>query len=75
MRSHLLPSDNLWTIAVVIALSSLLVLTYSMLFPVTSNEGTVEQTKVGLDKAINKFETIREESKHDSILVPPNLSP
>ncbi|HSA97454.1 MAG TPA: hypothetical protein VLF17_00045 [Candidatus Nitrosotenuis sp.] len=68
-------SDKLWTVAVTIALSTLLILTYSMLFPVTSNEGTVEQTKIGLDKAINKFEKIREESKHDSILVPPNLNP
>ena len=68
-------SDKLWTVAVVIALSSLLILTYYVLFPITSKEGTVEQTKVGLDKAINKFETIREESKRDSILTAPNLSP
>ena len=68
-------SDKLWFATVVIALSSLLVLTFFMLFPITSKEGTVEQTKVGLDKAINKFETIREESKRDSILTAPNLSP
>ena len=68
-------SDKLWFATVVIALSSLLVLTFFMLFPITSKEGTVEQTKVGLDKAINKFETIREASKHDSILTAPNLSP
>ncbi len=68
-------SDKLWTITIAIALSSLLILAYFVLFPITSKEGTVEQTKVRLDKAINKFETIREESKRDSILTPLNLNP
>lgn len=68
-------SDRLWIVAVVIALSSLLILTFFMLYPITNKNGTVEQTKVGLDKAINKFETIREEAKRDSILTPLNLSP
>ena len=67
--------DRLWLVTVVIALSSLLILTFFVMFPITSKEGTVEQTKVGLDKAINKFETIREDAKHDSILTPPNLNP
>jgi hypothetical protein len=58
-----------------VALSSLLILTFFMLYPITSKDGTVEQTKVGLDKAINKFETIREEAKRDSILTPINMSP
>lgn len=65
----------MWLTAVVIALSSLLILTFFMLYPITNKDGTVEQTKVGLDKAINKFETIREEAKHDSILTPINMSP
>jgi hypothetical protein len=65
----------LWLTAVTVALSSLLILTFFMLFPITSKEGTVEQTRVGLDKAINKFETIREEAKRDSILTPINMSP
>lgn len=68
-------SDRLWLTAVTVALSSLLILTFFMLFPITSKEGTVEQTRVGLDKAINKFETIREEAKRDSILTPINMSP
>ena len=67
--------DRLWLVTVVIALSSLLILTFFVMFPITSKEGTVEQTKVGLDKAINKFETIREDAKRDSILTPPNLNP
>lgn len=68
-------SDRLWIVAVVVALSSLLILTFFMLYPITSKDGTVEQTKVGLDKAINKFETVREEARHDSILTPINMSP
>ena len=68
-------SDRLWFVAVVVALSSLLILTFFMLYPITSKDGTVEQTKVGLDKAINKFETVREEARHDSILTPINMSP
>lgn len=68
-------TDRLWLTAVVIALSSLLILTFFMLYPITNKDGTVEQTKVGLDKAINKFETIREEAKRDSILTPINMSP
>ena len=68
-------SDRLWLPAVVVALSSILVLTFFMLYPITNRDGTVEQTKVGLDKAINKFETIREEARHDSILTPINMSP
>ncbi len=71
----LLSSDRLWIVTVVIALSSLLILTFFVMFPITSKEGTVEQTKVGIDKAINKFETIREEAKRDSILTPINMSP
>lgn len=68
-------NDRLWLVTVVIALSSLLILTFFVLFPITSKEGTVEQTKVKLDKAINKFETIREEAKRDSILTPLSLNP
>ena len=68
-------SDRLWIITVVIAFSSLLILTFFVMFPITSKDGTVEQTKVGLDKAINKFETIREEAKRDSILTESRIAP
>lgn len=67
--------DKLWTITVAIALSSLLILAYFVLSPIMGKEGTVEQTKTGLDKAINKIETLREESKHESISTNPSLKP
>jgi hypothetical protein len=70
-----LSSDNLWTIAVVVALSSLLILTFFMLSPLTSKTGTVEQTKSGLDKAVNVFETFRKESKQETIPTNPSLKP
>jgi hypothetical protein len=38
-------------------------------------ESTVEQTKSGLDKAINKIETLREESKSKSLSDDSSLSP
>ena len=74
MRSYVL-SDTLWTIAVIIALSSLFILTYFTLYPITSKNGTVEQTKTGLDKAINNIESLREESRHESLSVTPGMKP
>lgn len=67
--------DKLWTITVAIALSSLLILAYFVLSPIMGKEGTVEQTKTGLDKAINKIETLREESRHESVSNNPSLKP
>ena len=68
-------SDKLWTVTVAIALSSLLVLAYFVLSPIMGKEGTVEQTKTGLDKAINKIETLRAESKSKSLLDDHSLNP
>ena len=59
---------------IVIAISALLVFAYFVLFPITSKESTVEQTKAGLDVAINKIETMREEIKHESAM-PNSLGP
>ena len=68
-------NDTLWTVTVAIALSSLLILAYFVLSPIMGKEGTVEQTKTGLDKAINKIETLREESKSKSLLDDSGLNP
>lgn len=75
MRSYLLSNDTLWTVTVVIALSSLLILAYFILTPITGKESTVEQTKTGLDKAIRNIETLREESKSKSLSDDHSLSP
>lgn len=67
--------DKLWTITVTVALSSLVILAYFVLSPIMAKEGTVEETKTRLDKAINKIETLREESKPDSIPTDSSLNP
>lgn len=71
----MLSGDSLWTVTVVMALSSLLILAYFVLSPIMGKEGTVEQTKTGLDKAINKIETLREESKSKSLSTDSSLNP
>lgn len=71
----MLSGDKLWTVTVVIALSSLLILAYFVLSSIMGKEGTVEQTKTGLDTAINKIETLREESKSKSISTDNSLNP
>ncbi|HEY8109636.1 MAG TPA: hypothetical protein VIG05_02070 [Candidatus Nitrosotenuis sp.] len=67
--------DKLWTVTVTIALSSLLILAYFVLHPITAKEGTVEQTKMRLDTAINKIETLRGESKQVSTQSDSSLNP
>ncbi|QLH08901.1 hypothetical protein DSQ19_04855 [Candidatus Nitrosotenuis sp. DW1] len=65
----------MWTITVAVALSSLLVLAYFILNPITAKEGTIEQTKTGLDKAINRIETLHEESKQVPMPTDSSLNP
>lgn len=54
-------SEKLWHLTVVAALSSLLILAYFTLMPILDKQGTVEQTQEGLDKAVRKFDELREE--------------
>ncbi|MBI5147410.1 MAG: hypothetical protein HZA84_09410 [Thaumarchaeota archaeon] len=68
-------TDRLWTITITIALSSLFVFAYFVLFPIMSKESTVEQTKTGLDEAINKIETLHEESKQGFLSTDSSLKP
>ncbi|WP_042686413.1 hypothetical protein [Candidatus Nitrosotenuis chungbukensis] len=65
----------MWTITVTVALSSLLILAYFVLYPITAKDGTVEQTKMGLDKAINRVETLRDESKQVPMSTDSGLNP
>lgn len=53
--------DKLWTLTVVAALSSLLILTYFLLSPMLSKESTAQQIEGGLGESIAKFDTIREQ--------------
>lgn len=52
-------SENLWLLTVVAGLSSLLVLAYFILYPIVSEESTMEDTKQGLDRAASKFDELR----------------
>jgi uncharacterized protein YoxC len=67
--------DKMWTVTVIIALSSLVVLSIFVLSPITSKESTVEQTKTELDHAINKIEALREETKQGSMSTNSSLNP
>lgn len=67
--------DKLWTVTITIALSSLLVFAYFVLFPIMSKDSTVEQTKTGLDEAINKIETLHEEPEQGFMSTDSSLKP
>ncbi|MEM3090049.1 MAG: hypothetical protein QXY22_05720 [Candidatus Nitrosotenuis sp.] len=54
-------SEKIWHLAVIAALSSLLILAYFTLMPILDKQGTVEQTQAGLEKAVKKFDELREE--------------
>jgi len=54
-------SDRLWTITIVAALSSLLILAYFTLYPMISKESTAQKIESGLGESIAKFDSIREE--------------
>ncbi len=53
--------DRLWTITVVAALSSLLILAYFLLSPMLNKESTAQKIEEGLGESIAKFDTIREQ--------------
>jgi hypothetical protein len=53
--------DRLWTITVVAALSSLLILAYFLLSPMLSKESTAQKIEGGLGESIAKFDAIREQ--------------
>ncbi|WP_268542656.1 hypothetical protein [Candidatus Nitrosotenuis cloacae] len=53
-------SDNLWLLTVVAALSSLLILAFFTLSPILDDSGTVERTRTGIDKAVQRFDELKE---------------
>lgn len=63
-------SDRLWTITVVAALSSLLILAYFLLSPMLSKESTAQKIESGLGQSIAKFDSIREDQPTSSELPP-----
>jgi len=63
-------SDRLWTITVVAALSSLLILAYFTLSPMLSKDSTAQKIEGGLGESIAKFDSIREEQSSPSLLSP-----
>lgn len=67
--------DKMWTVTITIALSSLVVFAAFVLFPIANKESTLEQTKAGLDEAINKIGTIREELEQEQISTDSSLNP
>lgn len=52
-------SESLWTITVVAALSSLVILAFFLLSPMLSNESTAQRIEHGLGDTIAKFDSIR----------------
>lgn len=54
-------NDKLWTLTVVAALSSLLILAYFLLSPMLSEKSTTQQIEGGLGTTIAKFDSIRNE--------------
>lgn len=63
-------SDRLWTITVVAALSSLLILAYFTLSPMLSKDSTAQRIEGGIGESIAKFDSIREEQSDSSELLP-----
>lgn len=61
-------SDRLWTITVVAALSSLLILAYFTLSPMLSKDSTAQRIEGGIGESIAKFDSIREEQSDLSVL-------
>lgn len=61
-------SDRLWTITVVAALSSLLILAYFTLSPMLSKDSTAQRIEGGIGESIAKFDSIREEQSDSSVL-------
>jgi hypothetical protein len=61
-------SDRLWTITVVAALSSLLILAYFTLSPMLSKDSTAQKIEGGIGESIAKFDSIREDQSDSSVL-------
>jgi hypothetical protein len=57
--------DKLWIATAVAALSTLLILAYAVLAPMSNEESTIEQVEDGLNAAANKFDAIRKDLKSD----------
>lgn len=62
----LLLDDKLWIVTAVAALSTLVILAYAVVAPMSNEESTVVQVEDGLKSAADKFDTIREELKSDT---------
>lgn len=52
-------SENLWTVTVVAALSSLVILAFFLLSPMLNEESTAQRIEHGLGNTIAKFDSIR----------------
>jgi Na+/H+ antiporter NhaC len=52
-------SEKMWTITVVAALSSLVILAFFLLSPMLSEESTAQRIEHGLGDTIAKFDSIR----------------
>jgi hypothetical protein len=56
-------SEKLWTVTVVVALSSLVILAFFLLSPMLSNESTAQRIEHGLGDTITKFDSIRTDNE------------
>lgn len=62
----LLAGNKLWTLTVIAALSTLLILIYFVMAPLLDKNGTIEQTNEGLSRAIDNFDALKDEIKYGS---------
>ncbi|MEM2785029.1 MAG: hypothetical protein QXW37_00285 [Candidatus Nitrosotenuis sp.] len=61
-----LVGSKLWTLTVVAALSTLLILIYFVMAPLVDKKGTIEQTHEGLGRAIDNFDDLKDEIRYGS---------
>ncbi|MEM3065053.1 MAG: hypothetical protein QW177_06755 [Candidatus Nitrosotenuis sp.] len=57
---------KLWTLTIVAALSTLLILIYFVMAPLVDKKGTIEQTNEGLGRAIDNFDALKDEIRYGS---------
>jgi hypothetical protein len=61
-----LAGNKLWTLTVVAALSTLLILIYFVMAQLMDKDGTIEQTHEGLSRAIDTFDALKDEIRSGS---------
>ena len=62
-----LHDNRLWALTVIAGLSILAILAYLVMSPLSSESGTIKQVENGLETAVNKFDTIREDPEYDIV--------